>query len=1246
MNNPTNLPPVVKGDADYRTYRPLLLDNGITILLAHDPQAKHFAASVSVHAGASSDPRALPGLAHFCEHMCFLGSKTYPEENEYKQYLAQHGGKSNASTSMSHTTYQFDVLADHGEKALDIFSHFFISPLFSKSGTQREVQAVDSENSKNLVSDGRRRWQVLKSLADDEHHFSKFSTGNKFTLPASASEDSSDSNGNDESETGTQTTDKHPLEDILKEVNNGKYDENDMGEFVRAALLAFHERQYRPKNMTAVMIGPQSLDELEAWVVPRFGQIPDRWLNKDDDGEGKGDEDGDDATSENAEKWRAMQRAAAQLVGESASDAPPVSILAAESVEHCSAFRPELLGGKWPVVLTTKPLQAVRNMVLFFPLPPSWHTPDRSPTSILSHLFGHEGPGSAFAILQDKGWISSLSAGNRISGPDQTLFQIQVSLTAEGEEQWKEVAKVIFHYGKMVCHVAEESFESSEGDAVCKDGDNELRRIWDEVAALDRMRFHQTSPGAVYSFASSVAQSISKHGTETCLSAGSSLNENGDTLPLKELLQFVGQIIPQNCFIERCSDGAWKEMDALYEGKESGLENNGSSNNFIFGKQTEKWYGVDYYISPVEKEDVQQWETDADEATLRLPEPNRYIPRTMELCEDLPEDAKVQRIEKPIDPPKLIVNKPDGRLWWRLDDRYALPKASVTILLRTATAENKLRPTGADQSETDLRWDYNSGTSMQSNFLTNIFADSLAQDTYDAYLAGLGWSLSKSSSGFTLSCSGYSDRLSDLAIKLLTDFCHTGGSGDETFLKQSHFETTKDKVVRGLKSYFESRRADSLALYYRNLLLSSKGEGIESNLELAEAMTLADVAKQHDCIWTDEDMTIEVLYTGNVSQKEAEAFFGKATGIIERTQSRVLQKRAGPTNKCSPWVPGPFERRLLPGEDLELHFASKNPKEENGAVIVTYQSQQPGFKGKSLSSEESLKQSAAIRLLCKMIKEPVFNELRTKQQLGYIVSSFYDVNYSTRQSEFFESSSIPTATGLGQPAPLASSIDSLVVYVLSKKEKPMEVANRIDDFLLNFKSRLEEMSTSEIQDYADSMAKALTKPIRKLGTEASSHMAKIRMYAPETLIEGSGYTVQDLPWDNPEVLAGAIRKLDRDAILKAYDSLVVKKESRSRIVSFVYGKTFPLEIKAKKPMPRGSGDKSSASSMEELMTKRKSLIAYDPSRSYPKDSSTLWKMFGKHKTTMRYAVAAAAVVGVGVWGTVAIKSRGDEKKHK
>ena len=34
--------------------------------------------------GSFKDPVELPGLAHFCEHMLFLGTEKYPEEEQYK----------------------------------------------------------------------------------------------------------------------------------------------------------------------------------------------------------------------------------------------------------------------------------------------------------------------------------------------------------------------------------------------------------------------------------------------------------------------------------------------------------------------------------------------------------------------------------------------------------------------------------------------------------------------------------------------------------------------------------------------------------------------------------------------------------------------------------------------------------------------------------------------------------------------------------------------------------------------------------------------------------------------------------------------------------------------------------------------------------------------------------------------------------------------------------------------------------
>lgn len=145
------LPQPIKGNADWRQYRSFQLENGVTCTVVHDKESKTTAAAAVVDAGAGSDPRSLSGTAHFCEHMLFLGSKEYPGENEYKSFLSAHGGRSNASTSLHTTTYKFEVLSDYGEKAFDIFSNFFISPLFSASGVSREVQAVDSENRYSAV---------------------------------------------------------------------------------------------------------------------------------------------------------------------------------------------------------------------------------------------------------------------------------------------------------------------------------------------------------------------------------------------------------------------------------------------------------------------------------------------------------------------------------------------------------------------------------------------------------------------------------------------------------------------------------------------------------------------------------------------------------------------------------------------------------------------------------------------------------------------------------------------------------------------------------------------------------------------------------------------------------------------------------------------------------------------------------------------------------------------------------------
>lgn len=135
---------------DKREYRHITLANKMQCLLVRDPDTEKSSACCDVMVGSLCDPEDAQGLAHFLEHMLFMGTEKYPVENAYSAFLNSHGGFSNAYTSQENTVYYFDVQNDHIEVALDMFASFFTCPLLSDSATEREMNAVDSENTKNL----------------------------------------------------------------------------------------------------------------------------------------------------------------------------------------------------------------------------------------------------------------------------------------------------------------------------------------------------------------------------------------------------------------------------------------------------------------------------------------------------------------------------------------------------------------------------------------------------------------------------------------------------------------------------------------------------------------------------------------------------------------------------------------------------------------------------------------------------------------------------------------------------------------------------------------------------------------------------------------------------------------------------------------------------------------------------------------------------------------------------------------
>jgi insulysin len=339
---------VVRSAHDSREYRYLELPNRMRVLLVSDPQTDKAAASLLVRAGSGNDPAHRQGLAHFLEHMLFLGTRKYPDPGEYMEFINAHGGSNNAYTGIDRTNYFFSVEPASLAPALDRFAQFFVAPLFDPAYVEREANAVDSEYRLGLKDDGRREYDVLRELVRPDHPLAKLGVGNLQTL----------------------------------DVARGG---------LRADLLAFHERYYSAALMTLVVLGRESLDELQSLVAEDFGVVADHGRSE-------------------------------------LHDVP-------------SMFAP----GTLPLEVRIRPEKELRELTLLFPMPSARARYAAKPLEYIGNLLGHEGPGSVLSALKARGWAESLSAGAGLDLYGEDAFQISLQLTAQGVAHYREITALVLH---------------------------------------------------------------------------------------------------------------------------------------------------------------------------------------------------------------------------------------------------------------------------------------------------------------------------------------------------------------------------------------------------------------------------------------------------------------------------------------------------------------------------------------------------------------------------------------------------------------------------------------------------------------------------------------------------------------------------------------------------------------------------------------------------------------------------------
>lgn len=167
---------------DVRDFVGGTLDNGVKYVFVNDESLQKSFVSVTIHTGSFQNPKEYAGLAHFLEHMLFMGSNKYPNENHYNSRLNELGGYSNAYTDVMETVYYFNVFDDGLEEIIDIFSRFFIDPIFDSDAVNRELNAIDSEHQKNINNDTWRKYQFVLNLANTNNPINGFVTGSNESL--------------------------------------------------------------------------------------------------------------------------------------------------------------------------------------------------------------------------------------------------------------------------------------------------------------------------------------------------------------------------------------------------------------------------------------------------------------------------------------------------------------------------------------------------------------------------------------------------------------------------------------------------------------------------------------------------------------------------------------------------------------------------------------------------------------------------------------------------------------------------------------------------------------------------------------------------------------------------------------------------------------------------------------------------------------------------------------------------------
>lgn len=207
------------------------LANGLRVTLRHAPNLKRCAAALRVAAGSHDVPLAWPGLAHFLEHLLFLGTERFPAQQALMAYVQGHGGQVNARTSERTTDFFFELPSQAFSGGLERLSDMLAHPRMNPDDQQREREVLQAEFVAWSQDVTAQQQLALFDGLSPAHPLRGFHAGNRDSLPLAQPD-------------------------------------------FQQALKEFHQRFYQTGQMTLSLAGPQSIEELKQMALSFAAAIP------------------------------------------------------------------------------------------------------------------------------------------------------------------------------------------------------------------------------------------------------------------------------------------------------------------------------------------------------------------------------------------------------------------------------------------------------------------------------------------------------------------------------------------------------------------------------------------------------------------------------------------------------------------------------------------------------------------------------------------------------------------------------------------------------------------------------------------------------------------------------------------------------------------------------------------------------------------------------------------------------------